>query len=508
MFLRVVQKILQLLSWHNFAPLFLLLSTAILYRGFLFESLWLDELVTYWAVSGPFPQVIARSGSFLGQSPIPYLIPWSVAGYLSEAEWVLRLPSLLFTAASCLVLYRLGRKFMPKDCAAFAVLIFIVIDEVLISAMSFRPYSLALFCSLLSLWYLIQWTSSGALRHALLYCIFTVLAIYNHYLFAGIFTVHFAYVMTARRRIPAKLPLDFAFIVLLIIAAVTPGALQFLKFSESHGEMSFRPAPGAADLIHALLPLYLILYFVTAFLLTFLWFGKVPCRAPGTENRPFITTSLVWYLSGPLMLFTYSIAFDSSLFLSRYYLWSIPGLALCGGLLLSTLADQQARRVAVAVFAFMAFVRESGRIWKIENWRNVPAVIETVAQERDPLVLLYSGLMESKRVNLSGTLVESGFLTAPLFYYPLRAQLIPIPPDFESAELRRFFAEKVRVAFESRNQFFLVCLDQTLIDGQERISICQRHISTLAGENFKAKELSPGEHVRTIVFNRTANSNQ
>ena len=66
----------------------------------LFSSLWLDELGTYWVVKDGLGDAVHRALTFHGQSPLYYSIVWAARSVGGNSEAVLRLPSLIATAAS------------------------------------------------------------------------------------------------------------------------------------------------------------------------------------------------------------------------------------------------------------------------------------------------------------------------------------------------------------------------------------------------------------------------
>ena len=90
----------------------------------LFSSLWLDELGTYWVVKDGLGDTVHRALTFHGQSPLYYSIVWAARSLGGNSEAVLRLPSLIATAASLVLLYRLARNLISREAARLTVIAF------------------------------------------------------------------------------------------------------------------------------------------------------------------------------------------------------------------------------------------------------------------------------------------------------------------------------------------------------------------------------------------------
>ena len=88
------------------------------------SSLWLDELGTWWVVKDGLGDAVHRALTFHGQSPLYYSIVWTARTVGGNSEVVLRLPSLIATAVSVVLLYRLARTLIGQEAAWFSVLAF------------------------------------------------------------------------------------------------------------------------------------------------------------------------------------------------------------------------------------------------------------------------------------------------------------------------------------------------------------------------------------------------
>jgi len=64
------------------------------------QSLWLDELSTWWCVQAGPREISSRVISFQGQSPLYYFLAWGSTAMVGQTEVALRLPSLLASLAT------------------------------------------------------------------------------------------------------------------------------------------------------------------------------------------------------------------------------------------------------------------------------------------------------------------------------------------------------------------------------------------------------------------------
>lgn len=122
------------------------------------ESLWVDELHTSWTLASGTDQLSARA--HLGnQTPLYFLILWPLTETLGQAEWVLRLPSVLCWAAAALVSVRIASGFRDRIAwqTLLAVSAWILLDRIqLFFATEARVYAMLQLVNLLGWWAVLQ----------------------------------------------------------------------------------------------------------------------------------------------------------------------------------------------------------------------------------------------------------------------------------------------------------------------------------------------------------------
>jgi len=134
--------------------LLLLGATLRLYR-LNYQSLWVDEVVTYLNSSGSFHQVLFLPMINSNIPPLYYLVV-NTAIKLDRHEWMVRLPSLIFGLLSILLIYFVVRNWLGKNIGLISALLMAISPFHIWYSQEARPYSLLIFLSLLSIFLLQQ----------------------------------------------------------------------------------------------------------------------------------------------------------------------------------------------------------------------------------------------------------------------------------------------------------------------------------------------------------------
>jgi hypothetical protein len=129
----------------------------------LVASLAGDETSTWWIIEGSLAETISRASYCTGQSSLYMLIAWSAKQIGGGHEIVLRLPSLLAAGAAVFFLYRLAERLLDRATALIAIVLFLCIKPVAVSAADARPYAFALALSVAAMLFLIRcWILGGS----------------------------------------------------------------------------------------------------------------------------------------------------------------------------------------------------------------------------------------------------------------------------------------------------------------------------------------------------------
>ncbi len=206
----------------------------------LFSSLWLDELGTYWVVKDGLGDAVHRALTFHGQSPLYYSIVWAARSVGGNSEAVLRLPSLIATAASLVLLYRLARTLISREAARFTVLAFAATQMVAFEASEARPYALATLAVIASTYALVRWLDDGGRWSlALVYALLAITVVWMHYLFALVLVAHALYALIRLRRGETEVSVRrLAAVAVIVTAGIVPLAIQLASLWDRRSTLS------------------------------------------------------------------------------------------------------------------------------------------------------------------------------------------------------------------------------------------------------------------------------
>jgi uncharacterized membrane protein len=435
---------------------------AVLRRSELTQGLWLDECVSFWvAKDGPL-DAIRRALGFQGQSPLYFLLLWGIRSTLGDGELALRLVSVLLVLGTGLLLFGwMSKRFSPQTgMVSLATFLFLpAVDQ----AFSARPYALALFLSTLSVILCDRWLN-GRSRIAGVGCLVAlVAAFYAHYFFLGIVLVHFSLLVTSelpRREIfrPSVFGVTAAAVFL---GALIPGFFQLRELASHAQSLAFSNTPSWDGLWSTLAPprLFRALAFslVTGSLLDRRSSSAVP---PGFYLVPAFS---LWYAVPPSVFFAMSRFASFSIFVDRYFAWSLPGLALVVAIAVTGFSTSLARAVASIVFLCLLLVSVLSTSWAPEGWREASQVVNAVLRETPSApVLAYSGLIEAESVEALLDVSKRAYLLAPFSRYPVFGDPIPLPSSFDGPARRNYLDAVIRPRLNGADRFVVIAFDQPI----------------------------------------------
>ena len=401
--------------------LVILFALVIAAKSFVLDSLWTDEALTWWVTNAGFAEVISRSGSFQGQSPLYYLIVYLVqqAGFSSEVA--LRTPSILFLIISSFFLFKIAKNLFNRRTAWISILFFLSFNPVLIS-LSARPYAMALACALASAYFFMIWIDRGSNFYGVLSVVFLALAFYAHYLFI-LSGVILDLILLFRGNILKRKKALFIFTVLLIVLCL-PGVSHVKHLWGVKDSLYFLKFPGLEDVFKAIFPPVGLIALISGLIAAFVAVGN---PLPKKENLKSLCIVLLWAVAGPLFFYIISLLLGNSLFTVRYFLWSLPGAAIFFAYFLASARSKKAMYWMFCVAFVLLFARGFDRNWQIEDWKSAAKYL---SEEKSSQVFLYSGLIESEQIKkkIDGPVGE--YLNAPFEYYKVE-NVTAVGPNFD-----------------------------------------------------------------------------
>jgi len=417
------------------------------------SPLWLDETISYWQISGGFRQIWARQGlSF----PAYSYILWATNFLFGSNEVVLRMPSVLAMLAAAYLLYRIAREFSGFEVAVIVTVLFCLHPIVAFAAVDARPYAfgvLTLNCAILSF---LRWAKTNSSRYAILFGISAAGIFYFHYLF-GVILAAFAFILIGTRGREWRLfAPQFAVACVMFVVVMLPVISRLAYLFRTGPTHVFANSPRSTDLLITIAPGVIFPLFVGALFVAAL-LGKVGNSDEESALAKF--SSLL--MAGVPLVFLYSVSSLTNMhvFVERYRLVAIPGIALCWGLLVSCIRSSVIRLSFCLALITFTLTQSAFPTLSIENphgytWKYaLEAANRKAASDSAPL-LLCSDLPESNFESMPADVASSGFF-APVSYYKVNSPVVPLPREFNkeaALQVKKFLA----TAIPARRRFLVL----------------------------------------------------
>lgn len=416
--------------------------------------LWLDETVSYWQIAGGFGQIWQRS------LPVPsfpaYLyILWLTKTLFGSGELTLRIPSILAMFAAVYVFYRCARELFPHDVSLIATVLFAFHAEIVFSAIDVRPYAFAMLATNLSILFFLRWVRTSKLGYAAMFGIASAGIFHFQYLFGCILAAFVAYYAATRWKTLASDMRQIAVAFGCFLVFMLPLVPQLINMFRTRNTHVFSDVPQLADLLRILTPEKVLYVFAGAVLLAAL-------------TRKLVTPSGEMYRSGLLcfllaivptvILYTVSVNTPLHLFVPRYLLIAVPGVALSWSWLVSLIDSRLLRLMfCVGFVAFNGFHAYTSPMTRTHgsSWKYSLQLADANAAPDHATLLICSDLPESDFQPMPSGAVADSILFAPLSYYRISAPTIPLP-RLLNAEAKSRTARWLAQAEGERRRFLVL----------------------------------------------------
>jgi hypothetical protein len=383
--------------------------------------LWMDETASYWQISGGFSEIWARHGMFIAH---PYLF-WATKTLLGSSELALRLPSIVAMLAATVLLYKTAEEQFGYEAANIATVIFCIHPSVIFASIDARPYPFATLCLVIAVRYMLRWSETGKFRDGVIFGVATAFVLLFHLLFGMIVPAFALFLLLTKKQTFARYRWTWLIALapfVLLSAVVIPHVWELMHSSNVR---VFTDKPTIDELALAFAPDFvLVLFALTMLMATAIKRVSLPARLRNAAPALALTLAFV-----PLLgMYLISEVTPIHVFVGRYYLCAVPGIALCWGMMLSWVDCKWLRAafcIAIAA-ASMAInynpmlMAPHGYTWKFAN----DAVELNTAHDHAP-VLICSGIVDSNAA--TGPLdADNGWLPQ-LSYYPLSSPVLGLP---------------------------------------------------------------------------------
>jgi len=407
--------------------------------------LWMDETGSYWQISGGFSQIWSRK---VAGFAYPYVL-WVAKSILGSSVLALRIPSILAMIAATAVIYKTAKDEFGYRAANAATIVFCIHPAVIFAAIDVRPYAFGILMTALAIRWMLRWVKTSSTRDAIIFGVLCAFMLYFRLVFMTILPIFGLYLLiVAIRRTENFRPRWMAALVpfLLLCIPLVGQVLHLFVKPESH---VFAEKATIDELALAFAPDFVLALFALLML------GASATKRiakPMQEKAGAALLALMIGFLPLLVLFSISKFTPLHMFVPRYYLCAVPGIAFCWGMMVSWVDCKWLRSAFCAAIALASlainfnptFTAQHGYTWKFA----IDAAELNTSKDHAP-VLICSGIKETdvEQVGVYGS--ED---IPQLSYYPLSSPVVGLPYSLTPAS-RRLIDQQIQQYAAKKQRF-------------------------------------------------------
>jgi Dolichyl-phosphate-mannose-protein mannosyltransferase len=387
--------------------------------------LWLDETVSFFLIKGGFAGIMARQ--VWPDSPVYSCLLWLWTRVMGTGEITLRISSILPMLAAAYLLYRAARELFTPDVAIIATIVFCLHPIIAFAAIDVRPYAFAALIVNASILILVKLRRNDSNWLAALFGLSAACIVQFQLLFAVILpalVLCFLALKIGDRKVIWR-QLGVALVVFAVAFLPVIPRLQYM--AHTSGTHVFDAAPPLIEVVRTITPKRMAIV-LAGILLLAAAMRRWNLRSPLGVWRILLCVSLA--LVPLLTLYGLSVGTSTHVFVPRYRVVAIPGIALCWALVVSSI-DSRALRLLFCIAMVAIYAYPSSNYPSSSHgytWKYALDVVEKNASADNAPVLVCSDLPESNYMLMpaGSAILDSGILPA-LSYYKLSVPVVPLP---------------------------------------------------------------------------------
>ncbi len=359
-----MNKLFYFLSKNKWIILILLLATLLRFFHLDYQSLWLDEVLTMNSAN-PNLNLEEFYDHVLFWEYIPhfyFLICKALTFVFGYTVFVVRAVSAFFGVAAVFSIYKLGSLLYNKKTGNIAALFLSVNYLHLFYSQEARPYSILIFFTVISFYFLVKFIKKPSYKNAILHGVMAAFVIHSH--FFGLLTVFsqyiilllFFFIVSNNQKLIyfKKAALGFCIFVLLLLPLIEP----FIRMAKIDSFWLEQPNGESLSIIiktffgnseWVLLMVYILIgYFV---FVLFKQKGTYSSFNQIVSNKKIFA----FFILFPWILISFFIPFirsyiDVSMVIPRYFVNTIPAVILILAFAISAINTKLLKRTVVVLF--------------------------------------------------------------------------------------------------------------------------------------------------------------
>jgi hypothetical protein len=415
------------------------------------SPLWLDETISLFLLRGGIRGI---TRDVWPDAPAYSCLLWLWTKVMGTSEMGLRISSILPMLGAVCLLYYAARKLFEEDVAFTAAVLFVLHPIIVFASIDIRPYAFAALAVNASIVALVSLRHNNSTWLAALFGLSAACIVQFHLLFAVILPALFVCFLALKIGKGRVFWRQLGVALVAFVLGLLPGIRRFEIMYQTSGTHVFATAPQLAQLVSTLSirgsALILIVGVLVALKTSRFSFLDQP-------DRWTILLCLSLALVPVLILYGLSSATSIHVFIPRYQLVAVPGIALSWALFISLIDSRTLRLVScvtvVMVMASISFISASSTTHE-HSWKAALAFVEKNASVDNAPVLICSGISESDYMVMpTGRAIEDSAVLTPLLYYKLTVPVVPLPRSLNDEAMR--VGSRFLIQADRKHQRFL-----------------------------------------------------
>jgi hypothetical protein len=396
--------------------------------------LWLDETISLFLIKDGF-RGIARQMWPDAPAYSYLLLLWTKV--MGTSEIALRISSIPPMLGAAFLLYCSARKLFERDLALMATILFCIDPIIVFASIDVRPYAFAALATTASILALVSLRRNNSTWLAVLFGLSTACMVQFHLLFAVILPALLVCFVALKIQEGWSFSRQLGAALVAFVLGLLPAIHKFEIMYHTSNTHVFAAAPRLAQLGSILTVRGSALILIIGVLVA------MRTRKGNFASRPdswtiLLCTSLA--LVPVLILYILSAATSIHVFIPRYQLVAVPGIALSWTLVASLIDSRTLRLLCllamVAVMASISFTSRRARSHET-SWKAALTFVEENASVDHAPVLICSGISESDGMVMpSGAAIDDSVVLTPLMYYKLTVPVVPLPRSLNDEAMR------------------------------------------------------------------------